>query len=562
MATNSANWMRYGPIKLNIVKLLEYKKEPVYGDKEKVHYMYTRHTLAVGATVYPDTDVDYSEIPQQLRATFGCYTNEIADSKNTQGNINTIGNVMPSVVRIDSMLRHFLMQPRQKLKYVIGEDIILESPSIDSMVDCNNGPKPVSLTIKKVGGLQSMYVEFVICTDVNESIKYGSPEYPVVSNQFSMEHEIDQDFYTTRKVSGLAHFRGDILLKHNYSPDDFREWLNIPSPIGFKRDIVKCRLHPDSLKLEYSFVDREMHHHLDTRAENEGKQIKLRDSDSKTAPIPRMRNITRLEVKQYVSIVTKSLMDAIGGATNDIIGSLSPKNFKNWHSSVQTVFNGVKNLSGNLMPVREEKLDITIYGNNRSEKYELEYLALFIIEKRLPFNPYSGMYTIAVEEDILGSFVKIHVTRNSSITDNLGLTGYNEATLSNIGMAPVWDTLGNNSKFNLNEIYNKKNVFFTEPAGIAGVTVKSFVEGEPNPALKDLNIIKARSGQYDQMRGTYLEQLIAESIRHSPDEPPLDDKSSKVYKYQDKIRDNTDKKEFEKTLPMGNDPDLIQDEGV
>ena len=562
MATNSANWMRYGPIKLNIVKLLEYKKEPVYGDKEKVHYMYTRHTLAVGATVYPDRDVDYSEIPQQLRATFGCYTNEIADSKNTTGDIPLIGNVMPSVVRIDSMLRHFLMQPRQKLKYVIGEDIILESPSIDSLVDCNNGPKPVSLTIKKVGGLQSMYVEFVISTDVNESIKYGSPEYPVVSNQFSMEHEIDQDFYTTRKVSGLAHFRGDILLKHNYSPDDFREWLNIPSPIGFKRDIVKCRLHPDSLKLEYSFVDREMHHHLDTREENEGKQIKLKDSSSKTAPIPRMRNITRLEVKQFVSIVTKSLMDAIGGATNDIIGSLSPKNFKNWHSSVQTVFNGVKNLSGNLMPVREEKLDITIYGNNRSEKYELEYLALFIIEKRLPFNPYSGMYTIAVEEDILGSFVKIHVTRNSSITDNLGLSGYNEATLSNIGMAPVWDTLGNNSKFNLNEIYNNRNVFFTEPAGIAGVTVKSFVEGAPNPALKDLNIIKARKGKYDQMRGTYLEQLIAESIRHSPDEPPLDDKSSAVYKYQDKIRNNTSKEEFEKTLPMGTNPDLIQDEGV
>lgn len=561
MATNSANWMRYGPIKLNIVKLLEYKKEPVYGDKEKVHYMYTRHTLAVGATVYPDTDVDYSEIPQQLRATFGCYTNEIADSKNTDGNINTIGNVMPTVVRIDSMLRHFLMQPRQKLKYVIGEDIILESPSIDSLVDCNNGPKPVSLTIKKVGGLQSMYVEFVISTDVNESIKYGSPEYPVVSNQFSMEHEIDQDFYTTRKVSGLAHFRGDILLKHNYSPDDFREWLNIPSPIGFKRDIVKCRLHPDSLKLEYSFVDREMHHHLDT-SQPLGKQIRLRPENSKTVPAPIMRNITRLEVKQFVSIVTKSLMDAIGGATNDIIGSLGPKNWKNWHTSVGTAFNGVKNLSGNLMPVREEKLDITIYGNNRSEKYELEYLALFIIEKRLPFNPYSGMYTIAVEEDILGSFVKIHVTRNSSIGDNLGLAGYNEATLSNIGMAPTWDNITGNSKFNLNEIYNKRNVFFTEPAGIEGVTVKSFVEGVPNPALKDLNIIKARSGTYDQMRGTYLEQLIAESIRHSPDEPPLDDKSSKVYKYQDKIRDNTSKSEFEKTLPMGTDPNLIQDEGV
>ena len=562
MATNSANWMRYGPIKLNIVKLLEYKKEPVYGDKEKVHYMYTRHTLAVGATVYPDTDVDYSEIPAQLRATFGCYTNEIADSKNTDANINTIGNVMPSVVRIDSMLRHFLMQPRQKLKYVIGEDIILESPSIDSLVDCNNGPKPVSLTIKKVGGLQSMYVEFVISTDVNESIKYGSPEYPVVSNQFSMEHEIDQDFYTTRKVSGLAHFRGDILLKHNYSPDDFREWLNIPSPIGFKRDIVKCRLHPDSLKLEYSFVDREMHHHLDTREKNEGKLIKLRSSDSKTVPIPRMRNITRLEVKQYVSIVTKTLMDAIGGATNDIIGSLGPKNWKSWQSATQNVFNGVRNLSGNLMPVREEKLDITVYGNNRSEKYELEYLALFIIEKRLPFNPYSGMYTISVEEDILGSFIKIHVTRNSSITDNFGLSIYNEATLSNIGMAPVWDTIGSNSKFDLNEIYNKRNVFFSEPAGILGVTVKSFKDGLPNPELKDLNIIKARSGKYDQMRGTYLEQLIAESIRHSPDEPPLDDKSSSVYKYQDKVRDNTSKSEFEKTLPMGTDPDLIQDEGV
>jgi|GEM_PF-6011370 hypothetical protein len=562
MATNSANYLRYGPIKLNIVKLNEYKKEPVYSDKERTHYMYTRHILSINAVVYPDTDIDYSELPKDAYASFStCYTNEPTDGPNSNGGasdpaFSVYGNnplKLPPVARIESLLRHMLMQPRQKLKYVVGDSVMLESPSVDALVDCNNGPKPVSLTVRSVSGLQSMVVEFVVSTDINESFRFGAPEYPMVSNQFVMEHEIDQDFYTTRKVMGVAHFRSDYLVRHKYSPDDFREWLNIPSPIGFKRDVVKCKLSPDSLKLEYSFVDREMHHHLDTRKRKSSEKATINNVSD--IPYPKMKNITRLEVKQYLTVSQKSLSDSISSGINAVVNTITGSG-GSAGSRFNTAFTGIKDFASSFMPLREDKIDITIYGNNLSEKHELEYLALFIIEKRIPYKPYSGMYTISLEEDVIGSFVKFHVTRLSGVLDTVdSLVNSNEATLSNIALKPTF-TQGS-AKFDLKEAHAKKLTFFQESQGIKGVTVKSFIDEKPNSDLQNLEIIKVRDEKFDQMRGTYLEQLFVESIRHNPDEPPLDDKTKKVFSYNEQNRKNDDST-YERVLPMGNDPSLAQ----
>lgn len=555
MATNSANYLRYGPIRLNIVRLNEYKKEPVYSDKEHTHYLYTRHTLAITATVYPDKDIDYRDLPKEVYASFAnCYSSEPTDGGNSNGDIPAAfhgPNDIPPVPRIDSLLRHMLMQPRQKLRYVVGDSVMLESPTIDALVDCNNGPKPVALSVKKVTGLQSMVVDFVVSTDMNESFRFGAPEYPMLSNQFVMEHEIDQDFYTTRKVMGVAQFRSDYLIRHNYSPDDFREWLNIPSPIGFKREVVKCKLSPDSLKLEYSFVDREMHHHLDTRKRGAGDKANINGVTD--IPFPNMKNISRLEVKQYLSVSQKSLADSINSGVDGVLNTITSGG---GISAFASGFKGIRDFASSFMPLREDKLDITIYGNNLSEKHELEYLALFIIEKRIPYKPYSGMYTIALEEDVLGSFVKFHVTRLSGVLDNIeSLYGANETTLANISLKPTFTQTS--VKFDLKEAHAQKLTFFQESQGISGVTVKSFLNGKPNPDLNNLEIIKARDEKYDQMRGTFLEQLFVESIRHSPDEPPMDDKSKQVFTYNEQNRKNDDNT-FERILPLGNDPSIAQ----
>lgn len=534
MATNSANWMRYGPIKLNIVKLLEYKKEPVYSDREKTHYMFTRHTFAVGATVYPDTDIDFTQIPEQLVATLaGCYTNEPSDSENLT-KPNTV-NEQQSVVRIETLLRHFLMQPRQKFKYIVGDDVLLEVPTIDSLTDCNNGPKPVSLNIKRITGLQSMYVEYVISTDLNESIRYGSPEYPILSNHYSMEHEINQDFYTTRKVSGVAHFRSDLLYRDNLSPDDFREWLNIPSPKGFKRDVVRCRVHPDALKMEYSFVDREVHHHLDTRPPDKKDKIKI---NGNLTDAPDLRNITRLEVKQSLSMQHESIAGALGKASRSGFETLTAKPGSKFSAGLGGVFD----LTASLFPMKNEVVDIVIYGNNISEKHEMEYIALFIVEKRLPFNTMSGLYSFSIEEDVLGSHIRMRVSRASSPLDSVAAIGTNTTnTLNNIVVKP--SILKKGGLFDLNTIKSKKQTFFSDSQGIEGVTIKTFLNGKINPALQEVPAIKAREGEFDQMRGTYLEQLVSEGIRITPEEFPLDDKSKPFYDYRS---DN----EFERKLPI------------
>lgn len=524
MPTNSANWMRYGPIRLNIVRLLEYKKEPVYSDRDKTHYMYTRHTFAVGATVFPDTDIDYTQIPEQVLATLsGCYTSELSEAESLT-KPKTV-NTQQSVVRIETLIRHFLMQPRQKFKYIVGDDIMLEVPTIDAITDCANGPKPVSLNIKKVNGLQSMYVEYVISTDLNESIRYGAPEYPILSNHYSMEHEINQDYYTTRKVSGIAHFRADLLYRDGLSPDDFREWLNIPSPKGFKRDVVRCRVHPDALKMEYSFVDREMHHHLDTRNPKDKKQVTV---GGKKVDTPDMRNITRLEVRQSLSMQHESLANVVGKAGRAGISSLTAKGGE----KLGKLGEGVFALTAMMFPMKVENLHIVIYGNNLSEKHEMEYLALYIIEKRLPFNTMSGLYSFSVEEDVLGSHIIMRVTRHSSPIDSVvaAVDGATTNTLNNTVIAP--SVMKGRGIFDLTHIRENKNTFFPEPQGIKGVTFKTFKDGELNPGLADIPSIKTREGEFDQMRGTYLEQLVSEGIRLSPDEFPVDDKSKPFFNYK------------------------------
>jgi len=541
MATNSANFLRYGPIKLNIVKLQEFKRESIYADREKTHYIYTRHTLVVSATVFPDSDIDYNLLENQgitkNGTCFNLQVNEPAGENMFPQQAAQRGGLQnKNNVRVDALVRYFLTIPRQKLKYVVGNSVLIESPAPDLMVDCNNGPKPVACTVKSVNGLQSLFVEFAIQTDINDSTKFGAPKYPILSNHFSMEHDIDQDYYTTRKISGVAVFRSDLMHKDGLSPDDFREWLNLPSPYGFKRDVVRCRLHPDSMKMEYSFIDRELHYHLDTRP-NLGKI----NVNGKSVPPPNMRNITRLEIQQGMTMQQETIVSAFTNAMNSKENGNAAE--KSPTSIAGLAWKGVKNISAAIAPFKKDYLNITVYGNNLSEKHELEYLCLFLIEKRLPFKSLSGTYTFQIIEDVLGSFVKVHVTRMSSIFDVAG-AAINDVVGNNLSLnatilSPqpflgsfantVKNFMNTEGKFDLESMKNKS--FFDPEQDIEGVAFKTYKAGTFNTKFKDAPRIKVRDGEFNQMRGSYLEQLFVEGVRHSPDEPPIDDHTFRPFEY-------------------------------
>jgi|LakMenEpi03Aug12_release.lakeMendotaPanAssembly.Ray.scaffolds.fasta_scaffold00982_16 hypothetical protein len=521
--SNSANYLEYGPIKINLVHVKEYKREPMYADKEQTHYLYTRHTLSIEGVIAQDNEVNLK-------------TFKVADD----------------AIEVDVIIKHFLTQPRQGLKYVVGNTVLLQSPELErpdvySPVDCTNGPKPKGYTIHKVNGINSIQVSFTISTDVNESHLFGAPKYPVLSNSYTMEHIIDQDYYTARKVSGLIHFRTDVMLNENLSPDDFRELINIPTPPTMKRDLVKCRLHPGSMKMEYSFLDRETHFHLDTRSINDKKTM-LGD-----VFLPNMKNITRLEITQGVSNMSPTPYSVAQSAFSNAQEYAKDKK-DNGGKPTTTGKAGLGfAVAGATVPVNVETLNIQVYGNNLSDKHELEYLIYYIVQKKLPYSRSAGKYEFKLEVDSMGSYARIQVSRLSSPLDvNLGGTTSNTvvAGLSSYATGQQKNNAIHNKfldasvlisgdKFNLNRLRNTSffadlNAMGIVDESIEGVCHKTYIQGQINPILIDPDFphISARTN-LDQMRGSFMEQIFVEGIRSDSKEYPMDPHQNTHEYYQD-----------------------------
>lgn len=497
----SANYLEYGPIKINLVQVKEYKREPMYADKEQTHYLYTRHTLSVEGIISQDNEINLK-------------TFEVADD----------------AIEVDVIIKHFLTQPRQKLKYVVGNTVLLNSPEDGQIIDCTNGPKPKGFSINRINGINSAQVSFTIQTDVNDAHIFGAPKYAILSNSYTMEHIIDQDYYTSRKVSGMIHFRTDVMIDENISPDDFRELINIPTPVTMKRDLVKCRLHPGSMKMEYSFIDRETHFHLDTRSTG---QMGYPDN----AFLPNMKNITRLEITQGVTCMQPTLYSAITEGYKAATKSLedNEKSGKSWK-----ILGSVGAAVGAAIPVTEEHLTIQVYGNNLSDKHELEYLIYYIVQKKLPYSRSAGKYNFKLEIDAMGSYARIQVSRTSSPLNVTGesLTALFGDDIKKWVFGPIKNNEAHNrfldasvlisgEKFDLNRLHNKS--FFADfdqekktlQESMDGVFIKTYVQGKLNPDLMDLSPISARNNG-DQMRGSFLEQIFVEGVRSNPTEYPID----------------------------------------
>jgi hypothetical protein len=241
--------VNYDDIEFHVEQITRFDQDPIYST-DGVDYLYTHITLSVRALWSP-------------RATSG-----------------ETGNVAAQAIQ---ELRKRLMTPRKQLWVRIpsgdssdSKTILLSPLTIDpdtgdplpanstggvaGPVDANNGPKPVGEPIIQLIGERTAFVDFTIETWVNET----SSMRPILSHRWNMMHEIDEDFYTTRTISGEAVFRTDWLAANTamddrspVSPDDFREYLCHPIPQNFQRKRVRTELSSDNTRLKYTLVDVE-----------------------------------------------------------------------------------------------------------------------------------------------------------------------------------------------------------------------------------------------------------------------------------------------------------------
>ena len=155
-----------------------------------------------------------------------------------------------SAVPTHILIRHKLMEPRGDFRFTVGGlDLLID----DSPSDRNNGPKPLRCDITHLAGSGVFRVEFEIEICKLECA-YDQNSAGVLSNRWSVDDEINADWYIRRTVRGRLR-----LARADLNPQAFRGWVVPPLLNGFRRESMTFTSTPDGLNLDYIIADQQIH---------------------------------------------------------------------------------------------------------------------------------------------------------------------------------------------------------------------------------------------------------------------------------------------------------------
>ena len=162
-----------------------------------------------------------------------------------------------------SMSPHPFSQQSFTMKYGEGDQ---DFPKWQ-VLDCENGPKPKSVSVKEIVGGRAIRVifEIVICRPIcipffndNKPVILGADIKPsahvVLSNRYSIEETKDENWKTSRSVHGTLRVTHSDFMPHAY------RYLCIP-PLadGYKRIRQSFVSDPTDLVLKYRIDDEQRH---------------------------------------------------------------------------------------------------------------------------------------------------------------------------------------------------------------------------------------------------------------------------------------------------------------
>jgi hypothetical protein len=388
----------YNSVQLEVVESLPVQRRVVYDGPV---YLYTMWRIHVRAYYNPFA-TSYTGQPGQ----------EVPDPGAT-----------PALT--DETVRHKLMQPRGKLVFTMGGPgpnpgdppnlnifggqggtlVILDcppstfaggpggdqpnytgGPAADQyFTDAANGPRPVVCVIRRISGFKTWHVEFVIEAAVNECFSYYSSPAVILSQRWTMRHDIDRMGFTRRTVRGHAIFRSDVLLNiKNANPDDFREALLHPIPNNCERQNIMVEAHEDGLRVDYSFVDVEVSHMISRGT------------------------VARLEAFARVYRHRPSLTD-IGA------GAVTVRNLWNLGGAIRGA-----------LPTIAVRFTVRAWGNRNSSRVALRNVCTKVLQAKLPSpGGVAGVpaYTMDNETiyDIVGRYVEMSVTMVGGVGEQKSL---------------------------------------------------------------------------------------------------------------------------------------------
>lgn len=130
--------------------------------------------------------------------------------------------------------------------------------------DCNNGPRPISVTVSQIFGGKAMRVvfEIEICRQRTAdpfvdptNVPYGvEPDNRVLSNRWSLTESKDENWVTTKTMQGTLRVRHS-----SYWPHAMRYLCIPPLLTGYRRIRQEFVSDPTDLVLKYRVEDRQEH---------------------------------------------------------------------------------------------------------------------------------------------------------------------------------------------------------------------------------------------------------------------------------------------------------------
>ncbi|OAI39614.1 hypothetical protein AYO40_01230 [Planctomycetaceae bacterium SCGC AG-212-D15] len=260
-----SSYVSYNGVILPVTDHLSLDRVNVYDGPQ---FLYQRVTLHV-RTIYNPTVTTYA--PDPVNATVNGFIVPASTP-----------NTLPATT--DSTIRFALAQPRKVLKYVVGDQVLIQSPGLEPdgatpyPCDAKGGPFPTANPIVEAINRTTFLVDWTIETYVNESANNMIVGAPVLSHRWVRRQMIDENFYSTIITTGHAIFPANILAVFQTNaggaasgqlanldgrspvtsvfPDEFRSWLWHAVPNRFKREAATVTANADGVSIDYTLVDR------------------------------------------------------------------------------------------------------------------------------------------------------------------------------------------------------------------------------------------------------------------------------------------------------------------
>lgn len=391
----------YDGLELQILSVQNYHRESIYDGPD---YLYTRHLIHIRG-VYNPSATSY-RLPGNFQRPV-----PINNDKNNTATLT------------DHAIRHRLLQPRRQLYFSIQQgdiNYVLVSPQpIDSTIinrgvfldrvdvtkyptDANNGPIPISCDVVKITGTKTFLVDFTIRTDVNECDLTTSDGGRALSHRWAMMDEIDDRFFTTRRIEGQVIFSTAKLLQPviDLRPDDFRRMMVHPVGRNMKREKVNVEVHPDGHSFKYVIIDRELPFNIDPRAGALG--------------------VVKIEAGHYAELSKpKSLWEdvtitaeAAAMRVAAIIDSSDPTNWGGMRvQNIMGTFSTLVGLGTSLAPRHTHKVYAKVWGDRDSERRQLERVGYTVLLNRLALvDVFASAFTFSSFHSLTDKYVETSIT--------------------------------------------------------------------------------------------------------------------------------------------------------